>query len=41
MSEVVLLDAMWRWGTKDPCKAIRTGPVWIDSSAISTNFPPK
>lgn len=41
MSEVVLLDAMWRWGTKDPCRAVRTGPVWIDSSAISTNFPPK
>lgn len=39
MTQVVLLDAMWRWGTKHPCRAILDGPVWIDSSAITSRFP--
>lgn len=39
MSQVIVLDAMWRWGQKDACDAIRTGPVWIPSDAITKNFP--
>jgi len=39
MSQVVLLDIMWRWGQADPCPAILRGPVWIDSDAISADYP--
>jgi hypothetical protein len=40
MSQVLLLDAMWRWGAKNPCNAILNGPVWIETSAITSQFPP-
>lgn len=40
MSQVLLLDAMWRWGAKNPCHAILNGPVWIETSAITSQFPP-
>ena len=39
MSQVLLLDAMWRWGAKHPCNAILHGPVWIESAAITSQFP--
>jgi len=39
MSQVILLDAMWRWGAKHPCAAILNGPVWIATDAITSRFP--
>src|SRR5262245_31248142 len=39
MSEVILLDALWRWADKDPCPAVLNGPVWIRSDAITRNYP--
>jgi hypothetical protein len=41
MSQVVILDAMWRWAQKDSCDAVRTGPVWIASDAITRDYPSK
>ena len=41
MSQVMLLDVMWRWGQADPCPAILRGPVWIASDAISADYPVK
>jgi hypothetical protein len=41
MSQVLLLDAMWRWGAKNPCHAILDGPAWIETDAITSQFPPK
>lgn len=41
MSQVVLLDAMWRWGARHPCAAILSGPVWVRSDAITADFPGK
>jgi len=41
MSQVLLLDAMWRWGAKNPCHVILDGPVWIETDAITSQFPPK
>jgi hypothetical protein len=40
MSQVLLLDAMWRWGAKNPCHAVLNGPVWIETAAITSKFPP-
>jgi hypothetical protein len=39
MSQVVLLDIMWRWAQADPCPAILRGPVWIASDAVSADYP--
>jgi hypothetical protein len=39
MSQVLLLDAMWRWGSKNPCQAVLNGPVWVETSAITSQFP--
>ena len=33
----VLLDAFWHWGQR--CPAMRQTPLWIDRSAIDTNYP--
>jgi len=41
MSQVVMLDAMWRWASKNECNNVQNGPVWIVSDAITTDFPPK
>ena len=41
MSQVVILDAMWRWASKNECNAVQDGPVWIRSDAITRNFPAK
>ena len=40
MSQVMLLDVMWRWGQADPCPAILRGPVWIASDAESARTIP-
>jgi hypothetical protein len=40
MSEVVLLDALWRWSPPSGCDAVRKGTVWIESGAIDSAFPP-
>jgi len=39
MSQVVLLDVMWRWGSKNPCKAVLSGPVWIQADAVTADYP--
>ena len=39
MSQVVVLDAMWRWASRNECHAVQDGPVWIPSDAIIRNFP--
>jgi hypothetical protein len=39
MSQVVILDAMWRWASRNECNAVQDGPVWIPSDAIVRNFP--
>jgi hypothetical protein len=41
MSQVVILDAMWRWAQRDACDAVRSGPVWIASDAITSDYPSK
>jgi len=41
MSQVVILDAMWRWASKNECNNVQNGPVWIATNAITTDFPPK
>jgi hypothetical protein len=40
MSQVVILDAMWRWASSNECNAVQDAPVWIPSSAITRDFPP-
>ena len=39
MIQVVLLDTQWNWATPVKCPAIHTAPVWIESSAVSKDFP--
>jgi len=39
MSQVAVLDALWRWADRDPCPAVVNGPVWIRSAAITRNYP--
>lgn len=41
MSQVVILDAMWRWASDAKCNNVQNGPVWIVSDAITTDFPPR
>jgi hypothetical protein len=41
MSEVVILDVMWRWTAEQRCETVQTRPVWIQSEAISRDFPSK
>ena len=41
MSQVIILDAMWRWASRNECHAVQDGPVWIRSDAIVRNFPPR
>jgi hypothetical protein len=40
MSQVVVLDALWRWAPPRQCETVQRQPVWIASDAISTDFPP-
>jgi hypothetical protein len=41
MAQVLLLDARWRWGWKpgSVCKAVTSGPVWIEKQVIGTEYP--
>jgi hypothetical protein len=39
MSQVIVLDAMWRWASRNECNAVQDGPVWIPSSAIVRDYP--
>jgi hypothetical protein len=41
MSQVVILDAMWRWASRSECNAVQDGAVWIPSSAIVRDYPAK
>ena len=41
MSQVIILDAMWRWASKNECNAVQDGPVWIPSDAIVKDYPAK
>jgi hypothetical protein len=41
MSQVVVLDVMWRWASKNECNNVQNGPVWIRSDAITADFPAK
>jgi hypothetical protein len=37
--KVMLLDALWHWAPPIKCDAVHTGAVWIDASAVSSDFP--
>lgn len=39
MSQVIVLDAMWRWASRNECHAVQDGPVWIPASAIVRDYP--
>jgi hypothetical protein len=39
MANVILLDSMWRWGPRG-CDAVHRGSVWIESAAMSSDYPP-
>jgi hypothetical protein len=39
MVQVALMDALWRWAPPNRCDAIHSGPVWIEKSAIGTEYP--
>ena len=39
MTEVLVLDALWRWAPPHQCETVRHGPVWIESDAISRDYP--
>jgi hypothetical protein len=36
---VVLLDTQWHWAPPTKCDAVHTGPVWIDSTTVSRDYP--
>lgn len=39
MSQVVILDARWRWTSEQRCQTVQTGPVWVQSDAITRDYP--
>ena len=39
LMQVLVLDALWHWAPPAKCPAVREGPVWIETSAVSRNFP--
>jgi hypothetical protein len=41
MSQVVILDALWRWASRNECDNVQNGPVWILSDAITMDYPAK
>jgi hypothetical protein len=41
MSQVVILDALWRWTAEERCETVQTSPVWIPSDAITSEYPSK
>jgi hypothetical protein len=38
--QVVLLDTTWQWAPPAKCPAVHKSAVWIESSAVSRDFPP-
>lgn len=41
MAQVTLLDVHWTWAPPRDCPAVRTGQVWIERSAVGTDYPPR
>lgn len=41
MSQVVILDARWRWTSEQRCQSVQSGPVWVQSDAITKDYPPQ
>lgn len=41
MSQVVILDAWWRWTSEQRCETVQTSPVWIQSDAVTKDYPSK
>lgn len=39
MVQVTLLDVTWHWAPPAKCAEVHEGAVWINSSAVSRNFP--
>jgi hypothetical protein len=39
MMKVVLLDTRWHWAPPTKCAEVHTAPVWIDSTAVSRDYP--
>ena len=39
MAQVIILDAQWRWTSDERCQTVQTSPVWVQSDAISREFP--
>ncbi|HZR23405.1 MAG TPA: hypothetical protein VFA59_07460 [Vicinamibacterales bacterium] len=39
MVQVFVLDTLWQYAPPVQCPAIHKGPVWIDKSAVSTDYP--
>jgi hypothetical protein len=39
MAQVALLDVHWQWAPPGQCAAVRNGPVWIEKTAISADYP--
>jgi hypothetical protein len=37
--KVTLLDALWHWAPPIKCDPIHNGAVWVETSAIGTDFP--
>jgi hypothetical protein len=40
MMKVMLLDTQWHWAPPTKCDAVHTAPVWVDSTAVSPDYPP-
>jgi hypothetical protein len=41
MSQVVILDAWWQWTAEQRCQTVQTSPVWVQSEAITKEYPYK
>ena len=41
MSQVVILDANWRWTSDERCQSVQNGPVWVQSDTITKDYPHK
>jgi len=39
LMQVLILDALWHWAPPAKCPAVHAGPVWIETSAVSRNYP--
>jgi hypothetical protein len=37
--QVVILDALWHWGSSSRCPAVQKRPVWIDADVVSRDYP--